>query len=208
MNRHRPTIPALFAALVLTAASSGPSAAAPKDRKDAVAQRDAPTLADSTAAPHYPERTAAGARPGEVASDFVKIPVIDGPGGPHTGKHKSPHGGALVPIGEDVAHLEFALNPEDGMLTMYVWDGEAKNPMYLPQELVFIQLAAGGLEFPIVLFQQDDSGMAQRPERASRYAASHQRLVGVDHFDALMEGVTFGKQSYRRIPFTYPEGTE
>jgi len=213
VNRHRPTAFALLAAASLALATT--STAAPKERYEAVTKDDTPTPAatdattDGTPAPPVSrEPSAAGGAASSVPDDFVQLPMIEGAGGPHVGHHSPQHGGALVPIGESTAHLEFVLDPEDGMLTMYVLDGEARDPKYLPQELVFVKLAANGKEFPIVLFQQDDSGMAQRPAQSARYAASHQDLTGVERFEALIEGMTFGQQSYHRIPFPYPEGTE
>src|SRR5579863_247145 len=51
----------------------------------------------------------------------------------HHHADKGPHGGALVAIGEDDAHLEIVLDVETGKLTAYVLDGEAEKPISIKQ---------------------------------------------------------------------------
>ena len=41
-------------------------------------------------------------------------------------EHVAPHGGALVELGEELAHLELVHDPTTGTLTAYVLDGEAE----------------------------------------------------------------------------------
>ncbi len=45
----------------------------------------------------------------------------------HEHEHKSPHGGALLEVGAEVAHLELVHDEKAGKVTLYVLDGEAKN---------------------------------------------------------------------------------
>src|SRR4051812_8065508 len=57
----------------------------------------------------------------------------------HGGHHhhhaeKGPHGGALVAIGQDDAHLEIVLDAETGTLTAYVLDGEAEKAISIKQK--------------------------------------------------------------------------
>src|SRR5262245_1267113 len=54
----------------------------------------------------------------------------------HHHAEKGPHGGALVAIGEDDAHLEIVLDADTGTLKAYVLDGEAANPVAIKQENV------------------------------------------------------------------------
>jgi hypothetical protein len=92
---------------------------------------------------------------------------------------------------------------------MYVLDGLAQSPLRLKQEMVFLKLETTDAgEFAIVLFPVDDSATGERVGDTSRYHAGHSKLVGQDEFDAVIEGVTIDRQSYRRVSFRYPAGTE
>jgi hypothetical protein len=46
---------------------------------------------------------------------------------PGVHEHKAPHGGILVELGEEFAHVELVLDREQGRMTAYVLDGEAEN---------------------------------------------------------------------------------
>src|SRR5438132_6714626 len=51
----------------------------------------------------------------------------------HHHAEKGPHGGALVAIGQDDAHLEIMLDGQTGKLTAYVLDGEAEKAISIKQ---------------------------------------------------------------------------
>ena len=115
---------------------------------------------------------------------------------------------ALVPLGEDAAHLEFVLDAESGTLSLHVLNGDASAPLPLPQEMVFLKLDAGDGEFAIVLFARPDEEAAAPAGTTARYAAAHRRLMGASEFDAVVEGVTIDRQSFRRVRVSYPAGSE
>src|SRR5258708_36748143 len=52
----------------------------------------------------------------------------------HHHADKGPHGGALVAIGQDDAHLEIVLDGETGTLTAYVLDGAAEKAVAVKQQ--------------------------------------------------------------------------
>ena len=49
-------------------------------------------------------------------------------------EHTAPHGGALVGLGKEFAHVELVLEKATGKLTGYVLDGEAEKPVRLRAE--------------------------------------------------------------------------
>jgi hypothetical protein len=48
-------------------------------------------------------------------------------------EHRAPHGGKLIELGNEVAHIELVLDRDSGTLTAYVLDGEAENPTRIQQ---------------------------------------------------------------------------
>src|SRR5579872_3126525 len=52
----------------------------------------------------------------------------------HHHAEKGPHGGALVAIDQDDAHLEVVLDDETGTLTAYVLDGHAEKAVAIRQK--------------------------------------------------------------------------
>jgi len=192
LSRHT-----LLAALLLLAIPCS-LAAAPKERSEAVV-------------PDAEEPRLAPADSGAVPDPYLaeKVPPIEGAGGPHVGHHVGPHQGALVPIGESLRHLEFLLDSQTGMVTMYVLDGEAKEPATLQQDLIVLNVQTGEAAFPMALFgDRDAEGSMEKPRGVAKFAGGIVRLQGVTRFHAEMDGVKVGHQLFRHIPFAYPEGTE
>ncbi|GJM44123.1 MAG: hypothetical protein DHS20C21_09650 [Gemmatimonadota bacterium] len=181
----------ILLAAILVMGASLPGGAVPAEKREAV----------------HPD--AGGERVATPQAPILeKVPAIEGAGGPHRGRHEPKHGGALVPLGEDHAHLEFVLEPATGLLTMYVLDGEAGKPKRLQQEMVFAKITTDAEEFAMVLFAQGDSETGEQLGDTAFYQAAHRKLEGQAGFDAVLEGVTIGRQSYRRVSFRYPLGTE
>src|SRR5438045_6213064 len=78
----------------------------------------------------------------------------------HHHADKGPHGGALVAIGEDDAHLEFVLDADTGKLTAYVLDGAAEKPVAIKQAK--LQLA-----FSLLPPDEEDGSKSKLPDSVS-----------------------------------------
>ena len=69
-------------------------------------------------------------------------------------QHHAPHGGVLVELGAEFAHVELVLDADAGTLTAYVLDGEAEESVRLKQPSLKIVLeapagvAADGIDLP------------------------------------------------------------
>jgi hypothetical protein len=48
-------------------------------------------------------------------------------------EHHPPHGGTLIELGDEAAHIEVVLDRSAGSLTAYVLDGEAEESVRIPQ---------------------------------------------------------------------------
>ena len=61
-----------------------------------------------------------------------------------THQHHAPHGGTLVELGDEFAHVELVLDPSDGSLTAYFLDGEAEESVRLKQPSLKLSINAQG----------------------------------------------------------------
>ncbi|MFN0052783.1 MAG: hypothetical protein ACKV0T_11370 [Planctomycetales bacterium] len=141
----------------------------------------------------------------------------------HSHGEKGPHGGALVAIGDDAAHLEIVLDAETGKVTAYVLDGEAKSPLTIKAaslELTYSkeadheheegdhdhdddadELGETGTIVLTAVSPADDGA-------CSEYAGESEALRGVDEFDAVLSAITIAGREYKKVEFNYPEGNE
>jgi hypothetical protein len=134
----------------------------------------------------------------------------------HHHADKGPHGGALVAIGADDAHVELVLDGETGKLTAYVLDGEAEKPVAIKQASLQLGITLpdedagektkGGLPkdvFPLMLAAVDP-----QDGKASEFSGTADELKGVEHFDAALTSISVGDKSFKNVSFSYPEGNE
>jgi hypothetical protein len=143
----------------------------------------------------------------------------------HSHGEKGPHGGALVAIGDDAAHLEVVLDAETGKVTAYVLDGSAENPVSIKVEQLELAFTiehehahdekdakdgdkpAGGESLPetgtliLVAVEPGADGTAV-------FSGESADLKGAEEFDAVLSAITIGETEFKNVKFNYPEGNE
>lgn len=140
----------------------------------------------------------------------------------HSHGEKGPHGGALVAIGDDAAHLEVVLDAETGKVTVYVLDAAAKEAVAIQAEKLELALTIehdhdhadgdqkkpAGDELPesatLVMTAVEPAGDGS----ASVYAGESEALKGADEFDAVLTTITVAGKDYKNVKFNYPDGNE
>lgn len=163
--------------------------------------------------------------PAPKADPVAKAGDHDGEEGHHHHHHshgeKGPHNGALVAIGDDAAHLEVVLDAESGKVTVYVLDGEAKNPIPLKADKLEIAFTKehdheeaegdkkpAGDELPdtgtLTLAAVDPGADGT----TSVFAGESAALKGADEFDAVLTSISVGGKEYANVKFNYPDGNE
>ena len=119
--------------------------------------------------------------------------------------HEAPHGGALVVLGEELAHLEFVLEPESGSLTAYVLDGEAEHAVRLPGGSLELTLGdKGNLEMQPIA----DELTGETTNDTSTFRGQSDSLKGVDSFQATLTMVELKGQKFEKVTFKFPEGND
>ena len=134
---------------------------------------------------------------------------IHGIGGhTHGHAHVAPHGGTLIVLGEESAHLEWVMDAASGKVDLYVLDGEAINGLPVPQES--LRFAIEGVpELTSVELQAVASSLSgETVGNSSRFQGEIAGLKGAEQFKATLEAITVRGVDFRGVSFPYPEGNE
>jgi hypothetical protein len=134
----------------------------------------------------------------------------------HRHEHTAPHGGTLVVLGEEFAHLELVLDPGAGSLTGYILDGEAENAVRIGQEGIEIKIndslpPGGGSDrsgYVLTLKAVSNVLTGETAGDTSEFAAQSDKLKGVQKFDAVISVINVKGQTFRNTGFRFPEGNE
>jgi hypothetical protein len=129
------------------------------------------------------------------------------PGSQH--EHHAPHGGTLIVLGDEFAHLELVLNGETGALRAYVLDGEAERGVPVQQGNLAIDIApTRGDPFRADLAPVENVLTGEVIGNSSEFAGRSDRLVGLRRFEGTLRQLDVKGQSFRDVHFRFPQGNE
>jgi len=119
-----------------------------------------------------------------------------------THQHRAPHGGVLVELGAEFAHVELVLDPDAGSLTAYVLDGEAEESIRLKQPSLKVALENGSqsalqLELPA----RADLLTGETVGDSSEFSVTNPSLLHRTILKGRIADVTVKGQVFRDIPF-------
>jgi hypothetical protein len=120
--------------------------------------------------------------------------------------NRAPHGGSLVRLGDDVAYLEFVLDPSSGNLTAYVLQGDAWRSQQLPAPGIDLRVTPPGR--PAVAVTLEPMANALTGERVgdtSQFAAVVPGLEGQTNFTAVVVKADIKGNVIGDVSFTYPQ---
>lgn len=120
-------------------------------------------------------------------------------------EHKAPHSGVLVECGEEFAHIELLNDPESGKITAYVLDGEAENPVRLPQVSIKLKITAGGKHFILALKAVANPLTGETVGDTSQFSAVSEKLKGATGFSGAVLLVKINGETFRGLEFNHPE---
>jgi len=123
--------------------------------------------------------------------------------------HEAPHGGALVLLGEHGTgfHLEVILSKE-GILDLYVLDGEVENFVRISQEELALQVTTKDSESQsISMTAVEDAATGESMGNTSHFQARTE-MKGVESFDAVLSSVKIKGTVFEKVSFSYPDGNE
>ena len=125
-------------------------------------------------------------------------------------EHTAPHGGTLVVLGEEFAHVEFVLDETTGKLTAYVLDGEADKPIRLTEETIELNVKRLNSEETMTLQLQAVPNVltGETEGDTSQFEGQSEALVGATEFHAEIASIAVKGQTFAHISFEFPEGNE
>ena len=145
-----------------------------------------------------------GSRESATPDSTVAAPSVGTAGHTHDAP---PHGGMLVELGDGSYHLEFVLDTASTILTAYVLDGAAKEPVRLSQsriDLKMLDLVEGNVEVFTVLAAKGSVRTGETVDNTATYMAFVPELKGRGHFRAVIQRVEVGENVFTDIPVTFP----
>jgi hypothetical protein len=122
--------------------------------------------------------------------------------------HQAPHGGTLLRLGNEYAHLELVLDSSQGQLTLYVLDGEAENAVRLGGPIKLLVETEKDQKTELVLSPVADELTGETVDDTSRFAGRSEVLVGVTEFVGKFESIPVKGRDFSNVEFAFPEGNE
>jgi hypothetical protein len=128
----------------------------------------------------------------------------------HGHEHQAPHGGTLVELGEEFAHLELVLNAQTGTLTVYVLDGEAEQSVRIaqPEIELALQLPGSGKKLALRLPAVANPLTGESVGQSSQFQAQHEALKGASRFTGTVKSVVARGGTFQNVALRFPEGNE
>jgi hypothetical protein len=116
----------------------------------------------------------------------------------------APHGGCLVEVGDEVAHLELVLDASSGKLTAYVLDGEAEDSVRIKQKtLQFLMQITGVPAFHLLLIAKSDPLTGETEGDSSQFEIRSARLKGLKAFSGRIGPLRVFGQTFNAVKFKY-----
>lgn len=114
--------------------------------------------------------------------------------------HAAPHGGSLVELGEEFAHLELVWDQASGRLSVFVLDGEASNGVRLQRkELV---LTSGGQKYTLLPVASSLSGETEND--TSHFQGTLGELRGKNAWEAELLEITVRGTKFEHVDIDFP----
>jgi hypothetical protein len=121
-------------------------------------------------------------------------------------EHVAPHGGTLIEIGQEFAHLECVFEPASARVTMFVLDGEAERPVRLADASIAIVLDAPPAlaSRPIELAAVADVLTGETVGDTSQFRVTRRELAQLLELRGVVVGLRVKGQSFPQVPFQVP----
>ena len=118
----------------------------------------------------------------------------------------APHGGTLLAIGTEFAHVELVHDPATGDLVAYVLDGEAKLGVRLAQETIDVDLLGDSGPGSVVLRAVANPLTGEQVGDSSEFRGRSERLRGRTSFDGVIRRLGLKGKTVEGLAFNVPLG--
>jgi len=110
--------------------------------------------------------------------------------------HQAPHGGTLVELGQEFAHVELVFEGTTGKVTAYVLDGEVEKPIRLEQKELVLKGKAQSLALQAV----GSPLTGEKPGDTSQFEGRSDGLKGATEFDAALVRIVVKGREFHDVP--------
>jgi hypothetical protein len=121
-------------------------------------------------------------------------------------EHSAPHGGALIELGEEFAHVEIVLDAATGRLTAYALDGEAEKSVRVKQSE--IEIAVKNPSVTIRLGGVANALTGETADDTSEFSGQSDRLKGATDFNGVIQTISIKGKQFNDVAFNFPKGAE
>jgi hypothetical protein len=116
--------------------------------------------------------------------------------------HQAPHGGMLVELGDEFAHVELAIESATGKVTAYVLDGEAEKPIRLEQKEIVLKTRTGD----VVLQAVGSPLTGEKPGDTSQFEGRSDPLKGLKELDGTLVRIVVKGKEVTNVPLRLQPG--
>ena len=121
--------------------------------------------------------------------------------------HEPPHGGAGVTLGDEDAHIEFLVEPQDGIV--YAWFFKPHMASYLRVQFesfnIVVKKPDGEVEWKFEAVANPGTG--ETVGDTSQFEAKVDEIEEKP-FDAVIPEITVLGKGYKNVAFNYPKGNQ
>jgi Flp pilus assembly protein TadD len=121
-------------------------------------------------------------------------------------EHSAPHGGVLIELGEEFAHIEIVLDAATGKLTAYALDGEAEKAVRIKQNE--IEVAVENPAVTIKLAGVANTLTGETADDTSEFSGQSERLKGATDFNGIIKTISIKGKEFKNVAFNFPKGNE
>jgi hypothetical protein len=121
-------------------------------------------------------------------------------------EHSAPHGGALVELGDEFAHLEIVLDAVTGTMIAYALDGEAEKPVRVKQSE--IEIAVRNSAVTIKLSGVSNALTGETTRDTSEFWGRSDRLKSATDFDGVVKTISIKGKQFNDVVFNFPNGAQ
>jgi len=122
-------------------------------------------------------------------------------------EHVAPHGGTLVVLGDEFAHLEIVLEASKGEMAAYALDGEAEKSVRIVQESIVIEIEKP-MKVSLSLAAVENALTGEKRGATSEFRVQNDQLKNLSEFDARVKSIMIRGRRFREVDFNFPKGNE
>jgi hypothetical protein len=126
----------------------------------------------------------------------------------HKHEHHPPHGGTPLKIGDEVYHIELVLDPDQGLLSAYVLDGEMESFIRCAELSWRVSAKTAGGDRELVFKPIANSATGETEGDSSLFQAQADWLKNTPEFGAMLRSITIRGTTFKDVAFNFPRGND